>query len=418
MYRRGRDGRWVGTLELGWERGRRRRKSFVGKTRADVVGKLSTARRQLEDTGVVATNVPTIEGWLRRWLDEIARQRVAPKTLASHRSAVEQHLIPNLGKRRLDRLTPSHVLRLHQVLRETPTHRHKKETDGGEVELLGEATVLRVHAVLSRALSDAQRLGLVPRNVAQQVDRPGKGHAEIDELDAAQAATLLAHVAEDALGSRWAFALLTGQRQGECLGLRRSHLDLEQGLADVSWQLQRLDYRHGCKPQAEPEEKNWPCGRKYAGNCPQRQLDVRPSYEHTVLEGALCLTRPKGGKRKMVPLIPSLVAWLRRDLDRRPAGPHDLVWSRDGRPIDLRQDYQAWIDLLAACELPRVRLHSARHTCVSLLYSLGVTEPVIMQIVGHSVVSTTRGYKNQDTAAARAALRKLGQALQLEELPG
>jgi integrase len=397
VYRRT-DGYWIAALELGWDSGRRRRRTFSGKTKADVVAKLRKAQRDLDAGASFGTDIPTTGEWLRRWLDDIAALRVAPRTLASHRSYVDRHLIPHIGRHRLDKLTPAHIVALHQTLRNQPKARGQ-----GTLE---ESTVLRAHAVLSRALRDAMRMGYITRNPAQMVDRPSAGHYQPEFLDVAQAATLLRAVIDDPHGSRWAFGLLTGQRQGECLGLRWSHVDLDNGLADIAWSLTRVPYEHGCDP---------PCGRRHGGDCPYRRLAVRPSREHVVLDGALCLTRPKGGQRKVVPLTGALTAWLGRHREQHPPGKHDLVWSRNGgRPVDLREDYEEWRQLLARLDLPAVTVHSARHTCVSLLLSLGVPENVIMQMVGHSTVAAARRYQHVDQATAHDAAARLGRLLELE----
>lgn len=392
------DGYWIAALELGWDKGKRRRRTFSGRTKADVVTKLRTAQRALDAGQSFGTDIPTTGEWLHTWLDDIAAVRVAPRTLSSHRSYVDRHLIPHIGRHRLDKLTPAHVVAWHQTLRNQP-----KARGTGTLE---ESTVLRAHAVLSRALRDAMRMGYITRNPAQMVDRPSAGHYQPRFLDVDQAATLLRHVVDDPYGSRWAFALLTGQRQGECLGLRWSHVDLDAGLADIAWSLTRVPYEHGC---------DLPCGHRHAGDCPYRRLTVRPSREHIVLDGALCLTRPKGGKRKVVPLTGALVAWLARDREQHPPGSHDLVWSRNGgRPVDLREDYEEWRTLLARLDLPAVTVHSARHSCVSMLLALGVPENVIMQMVGHSTVAAARRYQHLSTEVAQDAALRLGRLLELE----
>lgn len=402
VYQRKTDGYWVGSVELGWENRKRRRKIVVGKTKADAVEKLKAVRKQLDATGTISTNIPTLEKWLDTWLDDIAANRNRPKTITANRSLITEHITPHLGHHKLDKLQPAHILAWHKTLRA------KKAARGGGT--LAESTVLRIHAVLSRALDDARRIYGLPGNPAKLVDRPGKGKAEVDFLDGEQAAIVLERVIDDPLGSRWAFALLTGQRQGECLGLRWSHVDLDNGVADIAWQLQRLGYRHGCT-----DDNGEPCGRRFAGNCPDRVLDVtKPDFEYTELNGALCLTRPKAAVH-IIPLVPSLVHKLKERKERVTPGVHDLVWTRDGhRPIDLRADYDAWITLLDACGLPRVRLHSARHTCATTLLSLGVRENLIMQLVGHSTVAAARAYQHADVRAARAAAIKLGRALGVE----
>ena len=59
-----------------------------------------------------------------------------------------------------------------------------------------------------------------------------------------------------------------------------------------------------------------------------------------------------------------------------------------------------------------VRLHDLRHTCVTLLLSLGIHPRVVMEIVGHCGLEMTMnvyGHVNPDTQ--RAALDHLDQEL-------
>jgi integrase len=42
------DGRWVGTLNLGWQDGKRARKSFYGRTRREVAEALTKAQRDAQ----------------------------------------------------------------------------------------------------------------------------------------------------------------------------------------------------------------------------------------------------------------------------------------------------------------------------------------------------------------------------------
>jgi integrase len=63
-------------------------------------------------------------------------------------------------------------------------------------------------------------------------------------------------------GSRWSVALALGLRQGEALGLRWQHVDLDAGTLTIRWQLQRLAWRHGC---ADPHT----CGKdRHHDDCP------------------------------------------------------------------------------------------------------------------------------------------------------
>lgn len=399
-------GSWYGAVELGDKNGKRDRKTVSARTKTEAARKLDKVREQIAATGTAPTNIPTLEKWLNYWLDEIAVRRVVPSCHRGYRSQIDAHLVPHLGRKRVDQLEPTDVLRLHKILRGTDSQRRAGKK-------LAEGSVLRAHVVLSKALDDAHRLGYVTRNVAKLVDRPGTGWKPGTELDADQAAQLLAHVATAPFGSRWAFALLTGQRQGETLGLRWSHVDFDEATLDIAWQLQRVAYRHGCTDDDRPV-----CGAKTEAGCPVKQLDVRrDDYEYEQLHLGLCLVRPKRQKRKMIPLIPALERLLERHRHQFPPGQHDLVWARsNGQPINPKDDRQNWYRLLEQCQLPRVRPHSARRSVVSLLSALGVPIIVTQQIVGHSRPETTLLYKNEDLTQARKALEQLGTTLQLPQL--
>lgn len=397
IYRRA-DGQWVAMLDLGHQSGKRRRKAIYGKTQREVVRKLGQAKRELAERGDIPTADMTVGKWLDYWLDEIAAQRLKPKTLTTYRGYVRKRIQPTIGHHRLDRFGPQHVRELHAaVLAECST-----------------TTALQCHNILSSALKDAMREDRVKRNVATLVHKPAKAPSNRAALTLAQAVSLMAHVADDRLGSRWHTALLLGPRQGECLGLRWQHVDLEGGVADLAWSLQRVPYEHGCKGD---------CGRKRAHGCPQRQLKIRPGLEHVLLEGNHALLRPKTKTAtRVVPIPAPLLASLRR---RREAYEtersgyevdHDLVWpTATGRPIDKRADWVEWLDLLAACGIPRMELHAARHTTATLLLALGVPEHIIMSILGHSDVLTTRRYAHIDLSMQRAALDGLSERLALTQ---
>jgi integrase len=404
VYRR-RDGYWAAVVQLGYIDGKRRRKTVTARTKAGAIAKLRGLQQQQLVGAVTTGTLPTLGEWLQTWLDTMVAPRVAAATLRTHRSYVEQHITPHLGHLRVDKIRPEQILRWHQTLRLKPVARH--------AGTLAQPTILRAHAVLSKALMDAMRLGYINHNPAQRVDRPTRGGKEPRFLNLEQATRLLDAVQDDPYGSRWGFALLTGQRQGETLGLRWSHINLDAGVddqgrtygvADIAWKLEHVEYQHGCQPR---------CGHRFAGDCLQR-IAVPPVAEHIRLDNHF-LTRPKAGVRKLVVLIPALVAWLNRHYEEQLPGRHDLVWSRpDGEPVNNRTDYEAWRRLLGELDLPPVTLHSARHTCVSLLLSLGEQEATIMQLVGHSTVAAARQYQHLDAAARVRAASRLGEALQLE----
>ena len=113
-----------------------------------------------------------------------------------------------------------------------------------------------------------------------------------------------------------------------------------------------------------------------------------------------------------------LIEILARYLEVAELGDEGLVLHRgDGHPIDPRVDGEAWHASLEAAGLPRVPLHSARHTTATLLHALGVDERTRVAILGHSSATTTAGYTHVTDAIGHEAMARLG-ALLLPQIEG
>jgi hypothetical protein len=112
MHRRGRgegsivqraDGRWMARVDLGWQDGKRRSKAIYGRTRRAVADALQNALRAAQDGTLVADERQTVPAFLARWLQDVARTRVRPRTFVGYEAAIERHISPYLGRVRLSR---------------------------------------------------------------------------------------------------------------------------------------------------------------------------------------------------------------------------------------------------------------------------------------------------------------------------
>ena len=388
--------RYVLDLGIGGD-GKRRTKAVTSRTKAGALAKFRALRKTVEEHG---GNVPasmTLEAWLNQWLANVS---VKPSTLANYKSTVRLYLVPALGKRRLDKLTPQHVRDMQTWM--------ERGTDANP-NGLSPSTIHRAHRVLNVALNSAIDEGLIRRNVAKHVKAPSLVGRDQATIELAAARTLLVSTFNDWYGPRFATSLILGARQGEVLGMEWDRVDLEQGTLDLAWQLQRLLYRHGCGGK---------CGLKRAGSCPERELDVRKDFLYRRLDGGLCLTKPKSQESKRVIPIPTLLLGFLAKQAKQQAGkpnPHGLVFTRpDGRPIDPSRDSEEWHAALDKAGLPSIKLHAARHTTTSLLMAAGVSDTVIQAILGHSTVAMTRAYQHADQTLTRAAMERLGSMLAIE----
>ena len=85
---------------------------LYGKTRQEVVGKLRAAQAEIAKGYVAERTSPTLEAYLRSWLEASVKPRVRPLTYAGYKVNVEKHLIPTLGTIRLDQLRPGDVQKM------------------------------------------------------------------------------------------------------------------------------------------------------------------------------------------------------------------------------------------------------------------------------------------------------------------
>lgn len=443
----GPDGQYHAKVTVGRKaNGQLDRRHRQGVTEAEVKAKLRELFRQM-DSGTLgkAGRAPTVQEWFTHWLDEIAphgRKKLAPTTIHGYRSKCRNWIFPHIGAWRLDALDTDHLDALYAAMRKAG---------------MADAHILQVHAIVRRGLAIAQQRGKVHRNVAKMIDSPGTARPKRTPLATASARAIIAQVDGRRTRARWYVGLSIGPRQGETLGLCWSQVDLDAGTVTIAWQLQRLPWQHGCddphrcgatagkggaslhrmKPCPRPRDKTIRCARhrgtracpplcgkgctRHAAHCPQRE------------GGGLVLRRPKTWESDPVPRVVGLpthvVAALREHrvqqrAEKRHAGtawrrfPHpdgglaDFVFQQpDGAPIDPRQDWGEFQDILMAAGMPRERVHAMRHTAATMMIDLGVDIAVVQEVLGHRQIQTTRGYATVRAAATARAAEKIDGAL-------
>jgi integrase len=298
------------------------------------------------------------------------------------------HVIPEIGHYRLDKLTPAVLRRVYTRITSTP-----KDPTNPAKGFLSSTYALNAHRVLATALKDAERDGLIPRNPATLMDAPRKSRVELSALSTEEAKEVLRRVLAalnttghyDPVPARWATYLLTGARRGEVLGLE---CDRVTDTLELSWQLQRIT-----------------------------NIDTVPAdYEYRHIANGMYWTRPKSSAGwRVIPLVDPLRFILEQHIEQSGHNRFGLVFTtRDGLPIDPDTETRTWAAWLNQSGITnkKVRLHDLRHSSVDLLYAAKVPEDLIMEIVGHSTRVVTRGYKSAGNLERReAAMRQLSTLL-------
>jgi integrase len=340
IYRRA-DGRWEAKVSL--DGGRRR--SLFGKTRQEVARKLAQALRDRELGLEPPSERQALGGYLESWLDLMKPPRTKPKTWRRYSELLRLHVMPDLGRVKLARLTPLQVPRLYS----------DRLAEG-----LSSTTVHHLHTVLHGALEAAVRLDLVARNVCDRVDAPKVLRHEMRALSEAEAQRLL----EAAEGTRWAalyrLALATGMRQGELLGLRWSDVDLERGWLQVARTL------------------HWIPGQGFVFSAPKTARSRRRiSIREDIVEALRAHRR-----RQLAERMAFGEGWVDEDL----VFPNMLGGPMDGGNLV----YQCFLPLLKAAGLPRIRFHDLRHTAATLALGRRVPVKVVSEMLGHASTAITQ----------------------------
>ncbi len=185
-----------------------------------MAGKLRKLHQQV-DGGIVPDDRLTVAAFLDRWLTLNLPGTVAESTEDDYVDTVRLHLVPALGRKRLAKLTVADLDKLWQAKRDAE---------------YGPDSIRIMRTVLRRALGQAERDGIVPRNVARLSAAPRIRAREGRTLTVAQARELLEAAAGYRFEAAVVLALAYGMRRGEVLGLHWSALD---------WQAATLRVTHG-----------------------------------------------------------------------------------------------------------------------------------------------------------------------------
>lgn len=337
------DGRWEATVTLAPVGGKRRRKSFFGRTRAEVARKLTAALKAQGDGLPLPSERLTVKAFLGQWL-EAKRPSLRPESFRRYEEACRLHIVPEIGRKPLSKVTPGDLQALYARCR-------AKGLSGTSLSLL--------HGVLHKALDDAARWNLAVRNVADLVDAPRRSTPEMPTLSAEEAARLLLEAKGDPLEAFYTLALTCGLRLGELQALRWRDVDLERRRLKVTATLQGVE--DGAPILAEPKTAR----SKREVYLSEMAIDALRRHRTRQLE-----TRLQVGE-----------CWTDFGL---------VFCNGFGRPLDGNNvRTRSFARLLERAGLPPMRFHSLRHSAATLLMAEGVPVKVASELLGHADVTTT-----------------------------
>lgn len=214
---------WTATYDEPAIDGKRRQRSKGGfATKREASAFLTGTLGRLAGGTYASPSTLTVGDFLStEWLPAV-RGTLRPLSVTQYEGVIRRYIRPHVGHVRLQQLSGGHLNAMYAQM----------EQDG-----LSVATRRLVHAVVGRALRDAERWGRVTRNAARQADPPARGGSRATAWTAGELVRFLEHVSDDRLFALWRLGATTGMRRGELAGATWRALDLDGARLAVEQQL-------------------------------------------------------------------------------------------------------------------------------------------------------------------------------------
>ena len=241
-------------------------------------------------------------------------------------------------------------------------------------EPMAPASVLSYHRTLSSILTRAVKWKYLQTNPADNAEKPALGRHEAAYLEEADARRLLELLQAEPI--RWraviTFDLLSGLRRAELLGLRWKDVDLDAHTITIR------------------QTSNYLPGVGVYVSTPKSDSSTRPLPISTAA-GMLLLESPRWPDTQREQRGD---AW--KDQDGR------VFTSDTGAPLFPDSVTQWFTAFVARSGLPKVTVHSLRHTYASLMIADGAPLVVVSKQLGHAQTSTTANIYAHVIASAQA----------------
>jgi integrase len=274
---------------------------------------------------------------------------------------LDNQIMPHLGIRPLQKLTRLELEGWHTALR-----------NGG----LAPRTIGHAHRMLGKALSDAEKDGLVVKNVCK-IQRAPKVAKKSEMAIVRDVPAFVEKLRGSRLYVQVIVALFTGMRLGEILALKEERVKLDMGKIEVRESLEETK-AHGLRFKSPKTEAG-----KRDITLPTIVIEALRQHRKEVLETRMRLGLGKSDSQSL------------------------LFANIEGGPLRLRAVSEAWGGLAERIGMPEITFHALRHTHASQLIDAGVDIVTISKRLGHSKPDITlRTYahlfKTDDSKAAAA----------------
>lgn len=342
------DGRWECSIMIGFQAdGRRKRKSFYGRTRAEALEKMKNYRDMMQN-GLQVDPDLLFEDWADTWF-EGHKENISPTSQDTYEYTLRA-LQTALGKRKLMEIR---ALDIENVLL---NFRQAGKSD---------SYVSKARGMLFQIMKKAEANELIRRNpvaVAEKM-RSTMAPQSKEAFTEAEVKALMQQLPGDWMGNSIRILLGTGIRMQELLALE-------------PWLV-------------EPDGS---------------VIHIRQAVK--LVKGKVAVGVPKSRDSNRDVPVPESLRSLMTELRNTN---HKYLFQSSNReqPFDPKHYRDKFKDYVGSIDGVRpLTPHSCRHTYVSQMQALGVDLPVIQSLVGHADLDMTAHYLHVQDTVKQKAIRK------------
>jgi integrase len=303
---------------------------------------------------------------------------ISPRTAQGYEDLIDGYIVPYIGTKLMQKLGTRELEDWHATLLTEGRRRRNGDGEGG----VSARTVGHAQRVLSKALVEAMRHGLVTKNVCTLQPAPKLTTEEMVILTPQEVDALPAQLHGHEIEAEALLALFCGLRRGEVLALREKSADLDEEVIHVR----------------ESLEETTEGGLRFKG--PKSKAGIRDVKLPAIVTDALIEHRKRLLERRLMLGLGKLTG-------------EDLLFPRwDGSPQSPDTFGRAWSRLAKELSI-KVSFHGLRHTHASMLIDHGVDVVTISKRLGHSSPAITLQvyahlFRKDDGKAAAAINAALG----------
>lgn len=337
------DGKWEGRIVVGYnDSGNAKTRSVTAKTKTECKQKLAKLR---EECGRRSENIKPdmlFGDWIDFWYQNFSKPKLRKSTQSCYEGRIYTHIIPNLGKFPLNKLSQNDLQQFYANLKKNGRKIHTDIYGTG----LSDRMVKSIHTACRTSLEKAVSEGLIKNNPAVGCKLPPKRGMEMQVLSQPEITRFLMQAKEEGYYEMFLLEFLCGLRRGELLGLKWQDLNFRTGELHISRQVMKVA---GQRIISEPKTKS-----------SIRTLIIPHDMAEMLLN-------------------------LQKNVDSEWIFPSPVNQAEPRNPSAV---YHRFKLILERAQCKNIRFHDLRHTFSTMMLEHGTDIRTLSAMLGHSNVDT------------------------------